>query len=58
MSRWTTNPVSLIELSFQVSVRLVAPGLAGAASPSGLIGGIATVTGRIMSISSWLRIWQ
>ena len=27
-------------------------------SPSDFTGGIATETGRIMSISSWVRMWQ
>ena len=64
--RLTTNRVSVIELSFQVSLTswpTTLPFLSSTltkveANPSGLIGGSASDTGRIMSISSWLRMWQ
>ena len=50
----------MIELSFQVTCAcLSAPTpRTDAVSPSGFTGGIATDTGRIMSISSWVRMWQ
>ena len=53
-SFWTTNAVSLTELSVHVSV----PVAVSNASPAGFTGGSAIDTGRIMSISSWLRMWQ
>ena len=58
--RWTTNDVSLIELSFQVNVsRVLLPlPVTTQVNPSAASGGRATETGRIMSISSWLRMWQ
>ena len=57
---WTTDAVSVIELSSQVSVRcrlLPFPATVYVRLPD-LIGGRASDTGRIMSISSWLRMWQ
>ncbi len=58
--RWTRNDVSVIELSFQVTtiLRLFPLPVNEKASPSGLYGGSASDCGRIMSISSWLRMWQ
>ena len=51
--------VSAIELSFHVSVTEGGPcGLFTAVSPVGAFGGYTNDTGRIMSISSWLRMWQ
>ena len=55
--RCTTNDVSLIELSFKVSPTWPVP-LTRERKPVALIGGSASDTGRIMSISSWLRMWQ
>ena len=53
-SFWTAKAVSLSEPSVQLNV--VVPG--SNASPVGALGGSASSTGRIMSISSWLRMWQ
>src|SRR5512147_1265409 len=56
VERCRTKAVSVIELSVHATVP---PFFAGVqASPLAWSGGSATVTGRIMSISSWLRMWQ
>ncbi len=49
MSRQQQVSVSTVLLPFPLTDH---------ASPSGAFGGSATDTGRIMSISSWLRMWQ
>ena len=58
--RWSTKAVSLIELSFQLIVnrRLLPLPVMTQVIVSALSGASATATGRIMSISSWLRMWQ
>ena len=56
--RWTTNEVSVIELSFHEMVTVLVNGSTVRVRPSGLSGGRTRLTGRIMSISSWDRMWQ
>ena len=58
--RWSTKAVSLIELSFQLIVnrRLLPLPVMTQVIVSALSGASATAMGRIMSISSWLRMWQ
>ena len=61
VERCTTNDVSVMELSFQRQhgPRGVArAGVYVLVRPLGATGGSASVCGRIMSISSWLRMWQ
>src|SRR5512137_2950201 len=60
VERWTRNDVSLIELSLKVTWirRLLPLPMMANVSPSALSGGSARITGRIMSISSWERMWQ
>src|SRR5450759_2535242 len=58
MDRWTVNEVSLAELSIQV--RATADGITGLAvsRPEGTGGATWWMMGRIMSFSSWPRMWQ
>ena len=61
VDRCTRNAVSVIELSLQVSTarRLLPPALMSVlVRPFGATGGSTSDCGRIMSISSWLRMWQ
>src|SRR4051794_24839015 len=54
IARWTTNDVSVIDSSMKLSVCVALSNT----SVSALNGGSASSTGRIMSISSWDRMWQ
>ena len=60
VDRCTSNDVSVMELSFHVSTarRVVPVPLSVLVRPLGAIGGSTSDCGRIMSISSWLRMWQ
>ena len=60
VDRSTWNDVSVMELSCQVriAVRAVPEPPSVLVRPLGAIGGSTRDTGRIMSISSWLRMWQ
>src|SRR5574340_1586358 len=57
---WTVKPVSLSELSAQVNATLCLlplPSRVAIGAP-GVLGGTARTMARIISFSSWPRIWQ
>ena len=57
MARWTVKLVALTELSNQFSTTPACVRL-GETSAVGISGVAVNTTERIMSFSSWLRMWQ